>query len=87
MQSIYEKFNAVVRLVAQHPQLCLKFTTGEFLTGIGDIKKRFILDFYDFKGAFDKHELSELFVKANLSRLMCSIIRKVFFHLTCLTSH
>ena len=59
MQPIYEKFNAVVRLVAQHPQLCLKFTTGDFLTGIGDIS------------AFDKHELSmiakgrpKLFVKA-----------------------
>ena len=57
MQSIYEKFNAVVRLVAHHPQLCLKIT-ADFLTGIGNINKRSILDFYVLKGAFDKHELS-----------------------------
>ena len=60
MQSIYEKFNAVVRLIFHHLQLCLKFTTGDFLTGTGDINKRFILDFYVFKGAFDKHELSRI---------------------------
>ena len=58
MQSTYEKSNAVVRLVVHHPLLCLKFTTGDFLTGIGDINKRFILDFYVFKGSFDKHKLS-----------------------------
>ena len=48
MKSIYEKFNAVVKLVAHRPQLCLKFTTGDFLTGIGDINQRFILDVYVF---------------------------------------
>ena len=55
---IYEKFNAIVRLVAHHPQLCLNITTGDFLTGTGDLNKRFILHFYVFKGTFDKHELA-----------------------------
>ena len=58
MQSIYEIFYSVVRLVAHQPQLCLNFTAGDFLTGIGDINKRFILDFYVFKVVLDKHELS-----------------------------
>ena len=39
-------FNGYIKLDAHHPQLCLKFTTGDFLVGTGDINKHFILDFY-----------------------------------------
>ena len=38
--------------------LCLKFTTGDFLVSIGDINKRFILDFFMMlKGAFAENQL------------------------------
>ena len=36
----------VVRLVADHPHLRLKFTIRDFLIGIGDVNERFILDFH-----------------------------------------
>ena len=59
------------------------FSTGDFLVGIGEINKRFILDFMVLKGAFDKFQLSMIvkgrpsfFVKAiPIEMLMYIIVR------------